>query len=189
MATDVRIQMLQIKEELDAFLAWVEPQNPKRIIEIGAHQGGTAMHFCAVAHELVISIDLPDGEGGGIPLHACYGRNAMIANAFPHYRGVLGDSHSLTTQLVVDEILGDDLVDGLFIDGDHTLEGVTQDYEMYRCFVKPGGWIAFHDINDTEMHRAVGCVVSEFWDALKGDKLEFNVHGKWGGIGVLKVAA
>ena len=36
--------------------------------------------------------------------------------------------------------------DFLFIDGDHTVEGVTKDFLLYRPLVRKGGVIAFHDI-------------------------------------------
>jgi len=37
-------------------------------------------------------------------------------------------------------------LDFLFIDGDHTYEGVKRDFEMYSPLVRNGGIIAFHDI-------------------------------------------
>lgn len=36
-------------------------------------------------------------------------------------------------------------VDMLFIDGDHTYEGVAADWSLYHRLVRPGGLIAFHD--------------------------------------------
>jgi predicted O-methyltransferase YrrM len=36
--------------------------------------------------------------------------------------------------------------DFLFIDGDHTYQGVKQDFQMYSPLVKKGGIVAFHDI-------------------------------------------
>jgi predicted O-methyltransferase YrrM len=47
---------------------------------------------------------------------------------------------------VIKNILDDRKVDFLFIDGDHTYEGVTRDFEMYSPLVKRGGIIAIHDI-------------------------------------------
>ncbi len=38
--------------------------------------------------------------------------------------------------------------DLLFIDGDHSLEGVRYDYHKFLPFVKPGGYIVFHDFGD-----------------------------------------
>jgi hypothetical protein len=77
--------------------------------------------------------------------------------------------------------------DFLFIDGDHSYAGVKRDFEMYSPLVKPGGWVGFHDINDTEIHRGFGCQVEQFWTELHGTKQEFNCHAPWGGIGVIQV--
>jgi predicted O-methyltransferase YrrM len=37
-------------------------------------------------------------------------------------------------------------LDFLFIDGDHSYEGVKKDFEIYSSLVRKGGIIAFHDI-------------------------------------------
>jgi predicted O-methyltransferase YrrM len=42
--------------------------------------------------------------------------------------------------------LKDNKVDFLFIDADHSYEGVKKDFEMYSPLVRKGGIIAFHDI-------------------------------------------
>ena len=44
-------------------------------------------------------------------------------------------------------------LDFLFIDGDHSYDGVKADFEMYAPMVRPGGLIAFHDINPD--HRSL----------------------------------
>mgnify|MGYP003344852126 CR=1 FL=1 len=63
---------------------------------------------------------------------------------------------------------------------------VKQDYEMYSPLVKKGGYIAFHDINDTQRHRDRNVYVGKLWNELIGEKVEFNVHADWAGIGVIK---
>jgi hypothetical protein len=85
-------------------------------------------------------------------------------------------------------ILDGKKVDFLFIDGDHSYEGVRQDYEMYREFVKPGGWIGFHDISDTEFHRSANCRVDRLWSELDGEKVEFiqEPRSHFGGIGFIR---
>lgn len=40
-------------------------------------------------------------------------------------------------------------IDVLFIDGDHTYEGVKDDWDNFSPFVKPGGKVFFHDCDDT----------------------------------------
>ena len=90
-------------------------------------------------------------------------------------------------QLVKDK-LDNTKLDFLFIDGDHTYEGVKQDFEMYKEFVKPGGWIGFHDIKDTEFHRNADCRVDILWNEIEGEKIEFlDNSSSYGGIGFIKV--
>lgn len=43
-------------------------------------------------------------------------------------------------------LLGSRPIELLFIDGDHTLEGVRRDLELYGRLLAEGGLVAFHDI-------------------------------------------
>lgn len=61
-----------------------------------------------------------------------------------------GDSHSVTLKQRVAQELSGKQADFIFIDGDHTVMGVTADYNDYREFVRPGGIIAFHDIVESQ---------------------------------------
>ena len=76
---------------------------------------------------------------------------------------VTGSSHDSTTLDLVKTIFAGAPIDVLFIDGDHSYEGVKQDYEMYRSLVRPGGIIAFHDIIHTKFEN---CHVDVFWREL-----------------------
>lgn len=58
-------------------------------------------------------------------------------------------------------------MDFLFIDGDHTYEGVKKDYELYSGLVRPGGMIGFHDIVDRPEQPNIR--VCQFWNELKRD--------------------
>jgi hypothetical protein len=40
-------------------------------------------------------------------------------------------------------------IDVLFIDGDHTYEGVKDDWDNFSPFIKPGGVVYFHDCDAT----------------------------------------
>jgi hypothetical protein len=74
----------------------------------------------------------------------------------------------------------------LFIDGDHTYDGVRQDYEMYAPLVRPGGLVGFHDICQ---HPSMPFVqVNRFWATLDGDLEIFVTEPPdWGGIGVIRI--
>jgi hypothetical protein len=103
-----------------------------------------------------------------------------------------GDSHSIESKERIAGIIGNRKLDFLFIDGDHTYEGVKDDFEHYKQYVKPGGWIGFHDIKDTEFHRNANCRVDQLWEELEGEKIEYlemrpDFGGHYGGIGFIKV--
>jgi len=76
-----------------------------------------------------------------------------------------GNSYDLDFKTKVKTIVGK--VDILFIDGDHSYQGVKDDFYSYSDLVKPNGYIVLHDILDTPHHRECGCFVHELWAELK----------------------
>jgi len=85
------------------------------------------------------------------------------------------DSHRKETLEKVKEILDGEFLDFLFIDADHSYEGVKMDFEMYSPLVKSGGIIAFHDI----VLRGAG--VEKFWNEIKKN----SIYKEIGNIGVI----
>jgi hypothetical protein len=57
---------------------------------------------------------------------------------------LIGDSHRIDPRAFVRDHGRMDLV---FIDGDHSREGVRQDTDLARALLAPGGAIAWHDAN------------------------------------------
>lgn len=187
--------------EFEQLVAVVLEQRPAVVVEIGTMSGGTLGAWCSCAADdaLIISIDLPDGEwGGGYQEHDVPRLNGY-AQRGQRLELVRGDSHADNIYLLVSSLLEGQEIDFLFIDGDHTYEGVSADYMAYTSFVRSGGLIAFHDI--LPHPQVPRCRVSDFWAELKvqfekhgdGDRLrEFTVDGDertwgpWGGIGVLE---
>ena len=80
-------------------------------------------------------------------------------------------------------------IDFLFIDGDHSYEGVKKDFEMYSPLVGSGGIIALHDIVPGPPEYVGG--VSKFWKEVKRkfNHMEFvrNKKQQRFGIGILYV--
>ena len=104
-------------------------------------------------------------------------------------RLLVGDSHSEELVQLVENELDGELVDFLFIDGDHSEVGVAQDFEMYKKFVRKGGLIAFHDIVDNqplEMNQ-----VQFFWKKIKDQyehyELIDDINQCGYGIGVIRI--
>jgi predicted O-methyltransferase YrrM len=172
----------------------VEKAKPRVVLEIGTMHGGTLWAWCRLATDdaLIISVDLPGGGfGGGYdPRHARTLRS--YAGCGQRLELIAGDSHSPKTLRQVQQILGERAIDLLFIDGDHTYEGVSQDFAMYGPLVRPSGLIAFHDVLPC---RPEDGQVSRFWEETKWtyrfaemlDETEVSWRGPWGGIGVLFV--
>jgi hypothetical protein len=107
---------------------------------------------------------------------------------------VVGDSHDPAFQARVRERFGAGGVDFLFIDGDHREEGVERDYLDYGPLVRPGGLIAFHDIEEAQPIETNE--VGRFWARLRAgagaDLVEevLEAPGHLGyGIGILRVPA
>ena len=58
-------------------------------------------------------------------------------------------------------VLAGKKIDFLFIDGDHSYEGVKKDFENYRPLVSNGGCIGLHDIASNKLG------VIDFWNEIK----------------------
>ena len=188
-----QLGMAQENEEILELTEFLFDKNLYNIMEIGSKNGGTFYIFSKLATGKKISLDLPGGIHGGWVLneHPYLGnvadkRNKWFEDNFDDVYMILADSHTQNAFSIVESHLDGELLDFLMIDGDHTYEGVKQDYEMYKQLVKPGGYIAFHDVNDTEYHRRRDVYVSKLWKELDGEKIEFNSNTHWAGIGVIK---
>jgi len=184
-----RICPMQVKKELSELLKIVKSRKPKVILEIGTANGGTLFSLMKTMPNdgVAVSIDLPRGEFGG-------GYTAWRA---PFYRSfaaqgqkiflIRADSHSLVTFNKVKTILNKRGVDFLFIDGDHTYEGVKKDFEMYRKLVNPGGIIALHDICPHPAESGVEVAKLWFWIKKRFANCEIidNPNQGWAGIGLI----
>jgi cephalosporin hydroxylase len=180
----MRVKTLQIPSEITRLAKAVKALEPKIILEIGAASGGTALIWSTLASERVITCDLQDMT-----------HQARLFTRFPPPGSsckvtlLSGNSHDPNFKTRVARELNGRKVDFLFIDGDHTEQGVTADYNDYKEFVRPGGLIAFHDI--VESQPLPTNQVYHLWKRLKplATVEEFvNDPGQRGfGIGVLHV--
>lgn len=156
----------QFKSEIRGFLTAYEGLKPKYAMEIGTANGGTLFGHCRIADPsaTIISVDLPGGKfGGGYPdwKTRIYSEFALPKQSLHLVRA---SSHEATTVEKVKQLLANNQLDYLFIDGDHTYEGVKKDFLLYSPFVKKGGIIVFHDIVP---HPGSACRVDEFWNEVK----------------------
>ncbi len=183
----------QHPEEIGAVCELARSLRPKIILEIGTSQGGTLYLFSRLVQPggTVISIDKP-GEPSSV-------RPVMRA-IFRTFGKMFGtqvitldrDSHVSNTHAEIERVLAGRKIDLLFIDGDHSYEGVKQDFHTYRQWVSPNGLIAMHDIAHSDRHPTIQ--VPRFWRELTAQKLEVEsivaVQGAVSspGIGVVRNA-
>lgn len=181
-----QLGMIQNRYEIENAVAFVKNLNIKNFMEIGTNQGGTFYCWSKIADDgLKISVDWAHGTWGTANFDIEH-RDNILKGLGSNVHVINGDSHSEDIYQQVKRVIGDDKLDFLFIDGDHSHLGVKLDYHMYKEFVKEGGWIGFHDIKSTEMHHEQGCYVDYFWDELTNEKVTFITDNGWGGIGMIK---
>lgn len=175
------VEPMQGVEPLEQLLDRVDEIDPETVIEIGTARGGTfylMVRYFESANQFV-SVNL--GWSFGYRY-----KKRLLERIDPNrdLNFVIGDSHDQSTYERVKEITNSE-VDFIFIDGDHSYEGVKQDFEMYSDLVRDGGIIAFHDIQ--HQHPRVG--VDEFWDEIrseyKTEEIDVSPERTTGGIGLV----
>ena len=131
----------QNRGEILGLLGMLRDRQPERLCEIGSAAGGTLFLLSRIAHPnaRILSIDLNDNATRTESFR-------LLVQPGQRLTCIQGDSHRQEILQKFREWIGDDKLDFLFIDGDHTYEGVACDHRMYGPSVKPGGLVAFHDI-------------------------------------------
>ncbi len=172
---------LQKPYELSAFLAILVDMQPRPqiMVEIGCDAGGTLWAWKQIGIPRVIGIEYPDEHSDDNP----WGTDNPLV---PHGCEIIrGDSHEDETRQQLSALLDGQPIDVLFIDADHTYEGVKKDFLMYAPMVANEGAIVLHDISPHPHHPGVG--VQRLWQKMGGDKDEILLPpDHWGGIGVLR---
>jgi cephalosporin hydroxylase len=186
---DITIGIQQIQEEFLEFLSIIKCKSPRLILEIGTADGGTLLLFTKVLQldGTIISIDLsgnrfdryPDWK---IPLYESYKNNnqrIVIIRGSSHDKEIYYNITNLLSKI--------EKLDVLFIDGDHSYNGVLNDYNLYSKLVKKDGIIAFHDIVPGNISTVGGVPI--FWNTIKREKRTYeiikNKHQHGCGIGII----
>lgn len=156
----------QKRIEITQLLRFVSERQPKTALEIGMAQAGTTFLLKENLRSLTMLI--------GIDIHL---HNLFVLKTFNKRNCDLhffeGDSKDVVTKKNVVEALGGRKLDLLFIDGDHSYEGVKSDFEKYAPLVASGGMIVFHDICEdyqTRYGRHTGNYtggVPQFWKEIR----------------------
>lgn len=158
------LRALQHRGEITELVREVRSHEPETVMEIGSANGGTLYVWARVLDSVrtILSTDL-DYRGRQDLLEYFTGRSGISL------RCIEGDSHSEATESAVREALSGETIDFLYIDGDHSYEGVKADFEAYEPHVADDGIIGFHDI-ETD-----GTGVPRLWTELTAEYDHRNV--------------
>jgi predicted O-methyltransferase YrrM len=130
----------QNRFEILSLLRMLKKRNLNTILEIGTAGGGTMFLFSRIASHDATLISIDNNYGWRktfIKSFATKRQNIILVEM---------NSHQKQTKNKIKHILKDKKLDFLFIDGDHSYNGVKDDFSMYAGFVKHGGIIVLHDI-------------------------------------------
>jgi predicted O-methyltransferase YrrM len=119
--------------------AAIRQHRVRTLLEIGTSNGGTALLAARAlgSDGLLVTVDIEETYD---PERLRRAMGNQVRAAF-----VVADSHADST---VEQVaaLGAGPYDMVFIDGDHSYDGVRRDTLAYGPCVRPGGIIGFHDV-------------------------------------------
>lgn len=139
------------------------PKNYKvNYVEIGCYAGASACLMLQRPNTNVISIDLGYPISPNI-VHSNIEKMNKLNNSFKYIKG---NSQSVDTIKLLQQHV--DEIDILFIDGDHSYQGVINDFLLYEQLVKTGGYIIFDDYNDWKYSPEVKLAVDSIIPTLEG---------------------
>lgn len=180
------VQTIQQINEWDYFITYLENNfTINSLLEVGTAWGGALYGFAQISSPKATIITIDDNSKD------C--NFSTVKEKENHIKGYIkdqqkihfihSDSHTKECESQVKNILGNNKVDFLFIDGDHSYEGVKSDYNMYSKYVKESGVIGFHDVAGFQEQESV----KRFWDEIKNDfnYMEFIWCTQKMGIGVI----
>ena len=187
LAEAYEIGMTQMHTEIQALFKLVQQLKPACVLEVGTANGGTFYIWTRLALDdaALVSVDLPPTWAIDGPAEM---RKLEVFRSFARGRQKLHflrkDSHSVETRKEVTGLLAGSRVDFLFIDGDHSYEGVRKDFLNFAPLVRPGGLIAFHDIR--EHSAGLAGEVWRFWAELRAvyPTMEFIESERQDGFGI-----
>jgi glycosyltransferase involved in cell wall biosynthesis/cephalosporin hydroxylase len=182
---DTQIGIGQKRDEIQWLFELVRAARPRVVLEIGLDFGGTFFLWSRAAapdaHLLAIESKPVGRFRDWSPFSVV--RRAFAVGSQRVNLLMSTDSHSDAALQRVRRLLDGRPIEFLFIDGDHSRDGVWQDFNMYSALVAPGGFIAFHDISPNPAEVTQG--VARFWQEFTAEhKTEQRVIGSEPGYGI-----
>lgn len=174
------------RKRWDAIADRIPKDRPVRGVEIGVLNGNTAHRILAARplmfHIMIDPWEVPE-EGSSYALsgddnsskpqeaHETAYEKTIACTAFAADRIEIIRDYA---QNVVDKY-PDESFDYIFIDGDHSYDGVKRDIAAWKSKVKKGGWIGGHDYN----HPRLPGVKQAVDEAFPENSIELDDNRTW----------
>ncbi len=174
--TNIDAEPLQNHQEFAQLVELLREEQVVNVMEIGVARGGWigTLATCVGRSLNVLTVDPFDPEERQFPsgIPNCKERYLEVWKTLAGAGHCMEHVHRssrdpLTIQSVQKFVSKHGLLDLLHIDGDHSMQGCLADYEAFKEFVRPGGFIVFHDTSNPEEPG-----VRAVFEAIAGDKGE-----------------
>tara|TARA_Y100001937_G_scaffold120749_1_gene178424 strand:- start:395 stop:1120 length:726 start_codon:yes stop_codon:yes gene_type:complete len=148
---------------LSVIIDFLASKNKKTInyFEIGVFMGGSLATCIQNPNKVkYLGVDTFNRPGNDISLEKS-SKSISKFNKFNHDFEILkSDSHDNATKQRVKEYLEN--IDILFIDGDHTTQGMIKDFQMFSDLVNEGGFIIIDDYETIpDVRQAVNYIINK----------------------------
>lgn len=164
---------------LDIATQFFNPTQTINYVEIGAYAGASALLMMHRPFTSLVSVDI----GRPIPPEVCI-KNVERFNPNPdttNWYYLTGTSHH---PRIIESVMDmtEDHIDILYIDGDHSFDGVIEDWDNFSPGVAPQGFLIFDDYWDTQhspqVKKAVDWIIEN--RDMDGWEIIGSIPNEWG---------
>lgn len=165
------LMLQQNSEEYSHYLDWLRKQQIRTYLEIGVADGGSFLvNVLFSGTKVATAVDNLSYEPFGVQKHANIRKRVEYLNK----TGV--DANLVISDSTVFLRENTRRFDMIFIDGDHSYEGVKSDYELSKPWADR--FLVFHDISNGNTG------VKQLWEEIRSDTDVEFIHNQNTGIGI-----
>jgi predicted O-methyltransferase YrrM len=177
------LKLQQVPEEYGALLLMLKKHKPKSYLELGIGNGGSFAMACFMMQE---TLEFAQAVDNLAYRNLGIGQNEDEILRFIKAIETKTEKHFYngSTDKYFSELFPDKKFDVIFIDADHSYEGVRKDFVNAQQHLNDGGLIVFHDIA-SEACPGIQRIWKEIYSQVPNSCVEF-VHSNTCGIGVVK---